>query len=345
MGMEISFVINPAGGVPVYKQLLRQFESKIKSGRLADGALVPSMNELAGELGISRETVKKVYSILRDRGYLEPRQGKGFYVRAAQESRRPSVLVLIDKMSICRQTMLNAFLQEVGEYVEPTIIVHNQNLDLYEYYLDLYLDQFDYYMVTPHFPRDEVSQRRMLKLTSRIPNRKMIVLDVLPHGLRGNFGAVYQDFENDAYDALGDGLTKFRRLSRLRVITMPTSMYGPSICKAVQRFCDDNGLNVEYLRTLPGDIARGDTFLVLNSQLDTGIADLADNVRDCGLRIGKDVFVIAYNEYPINRVVLGGLTTISTDFESMGRLAARMIVEKRMFKRKCDFGMIKRLTF
>ncbi len=343
--MEISFVINSSGGIPVYKQLVRQFESKIKSGKLADGAIVPSMNELAGELGISRETVKKVYSILRDRGYLEPHQGKGFYVKASHESRRTTVLILIDKMSIFRQTMLNAFLQDVGNHVEPTIIIHNQNLDLYEYYLDLNLDQFDYYIVTPHFPRDEQSQRRMLKLTSRIPNRKMIVLDVLPKNLRGNFGAVYQDFENDAYDALKDGLPKLKRSARLRVITLPTSMYGSSIRKAVQRFCEENDIGVEYYQTPPKEIYHGDTFLVLNSQLDTGISDLADNIRDSGMRIGKDVFIIAYNEFPINRVVLGGLTTISADFESMGQLAAQMIMKKKMFKRKCDFGMIKRLTF
>lgn len=343
--MPISFVINQSGGTPVYKQLIQQFEKNIRTGKLAAGEIVPSMNDLAKELDISRETVKKVYSILRDRGFLEPHQGKGFYVKGNDDSRRTTILILFDKMSIYKQTLLNTFIEEAGENVEPTILLHNQNLDLYEYYLDLYLDQFDYYIVTPHFPLDKESRKRMLKLTSRIPNRKMILLDNLPGELKGNFGAVYQDFENDAFDGLSPGLQKLKKSGRLNVITLPSSMYGEMVCKAVDRFCRTNGIDVRYFTEPPTEIHRNDTFLIVSSQLETGISDLADNIRACKLKIGKDVFIISYNEFPLNKVVLGGLTTISADFTMMGRLAAQMISEKRMFKQKCSFGMIRRYTF
>lgn len=95
----------------------------------------------------------------------------------------------------------------------------------------------------------------------------------------------------------------------------------------------------------PTDINKKDVFLLINSQLDSGISDLADNIDAKNLKVGKDVFIISYNEFPFNKVVLGGLTTISTDFVKMGELAAQMIVEKRLFKQKCDFGMIRRSTF
>ena len=163
--MAVSFVINTSGGVPLYKQLLQQFESKIKTGKLKSGDMVPSMNDLANQLNVSRETIKKVYSILRDRGYLEPRQGKGFYVKEQNSLRNLSILILFDKLSIYKQTILNSFLAEVGDGIETTFLIFNQNLDLLEYYLDLYLDQFDYYLVTPHCPLDEKSQKRMLLST------------------------------------------------------------------------------------------------------------------------------------------------------------------------------------
>ncbi len=343
--MSISFKINQSGGKPVYKQLIQQFETKIKSGRLQTGDMVPSMNELAKELDISRETVKKVYSILRDRGFLEPHQGKGFYVKCPDESRRLSVLILFDKMSVYKQTILNSFMAEMGSNIESTILLHNQNLDLYEYYLDLYLDDFDYYIVTPHFAFDEESQKRMHKLTSRIPNRKLIVLDRLPEGLKGNFGAVYQDFENDAYDGLKQGLQKIMKSGKLNMIKLPTSLYGDKVSLAVKRFCAEYGIELYSYQKPPEDIMKDDIFLVVNSQLDTGISDLADNISNNNLKIGKDVFIISYNEFPLNKVVLGGLTTISTDFEKMGRLAARMILDKKMEKIKCNFGMIRRATF
>ena len=327
--MAVSFVINTSGGEPLYKQLLQQFESKIKTGKLKSGDMVPSMNDLANQLNVSRETIKKVYSILRDRGYLEPRQGKGFYVKEQNSLRNLSILILFDKLSIYKQTILNSFLAEVGDGIETTFLIFNQNLDLLEYYLDLYLDQFDYYLVTPHCPLDEKSQKRMLKIISRIPNRKLIVLDVLPKNLRGNFGAVYQDFENDAYDGLAEGLDKIKIIGRLKVITLPTSLYGKQVIKAVDRFCEENGIVAMYYDAPPKKIYKNDIFLLISSQLDTGIAELNDNVISNNLTIGKDVFLISYNEFDLNKVVLGGLTTISTDFAKMGRLAAKMVKEKK----------------
>ena len=100
-----------------------------------------------------------------------------------------------------------------------------------------------------------------------------------------------------------------------------------------------------YYDAPPKKIYKNDIFLLISSQLDTGIAELNDNVISNNLTIGKDVFLISYNEFDLNKVVLGGLTTISTDFAKMGRLAAKMVKEKKLFKQKCDFGMTRRMTF
>lgn len=54
-------------------------EELVRSGEYPDGCLLPSMNELSAVLDISKETVKKAYSILRNKGYIDAKQGKGFY--------------------------------------------------------------------------------------------------------------------------------------------------------------------------------------------------------------------------------------------------------------------------
>ena len=56
--------IDPNSKNPIYKQLVNQVERALHSGKLTAGELMPSMNELAAKLGISKETVKKSYSIL-----------------------------------------------------------------------------------------------------------------------------------------------------------------------------------------------------------------------------------------------------------------------------------------
>lgn len=338
--------VDPLSGRPLYKQITEQIERAVRCGSLAPGELLPSMNSLAEELNISKETVKKAYAILRDKGIVTPRQGKGFYVTDPGDSDKPlSVLLLFDKISIYKQVLFNAFAEEIGAAADVTILTHNQSTDLLNFYLDENLDNYDYYVITPHFPLDAASQAQALKLLSRVPNRKLILLDRLIPAMPGNFGAVYQDFENDVYYGLAEGLDRLRSSSELKVITLPDSLYGSYICKGVDRFCKEFGIPVQYYDSIPETIGRHDTFLVLNSQLGDALVELSRNIKNAGLRVGTDVRIISYNEFPLNEVVLGGLTTISTDFQEMGRLAARMILDRKPSKIHCPFRMTRRNTF
>ncbi|MBR1705167.1 MAG: GntR family transcriptional regulator [Bacteroidales bacterium] len=343
--MEFTVKIDVGSKEPIYKQLLAQFERAVRDGRLAVGDQLPSMNDLAASTGISKETVKKAYGILGKRGLVVPKQGKGFYVADLSSDRRQQVLVLFDKFSVYKQIIFNTLAERLGDHAELTILTHNQSLDLFTYYLDTNLDRFDYYVVTPHFPLDEESQARAVKQIARIPNRKLVMLDRLQPGYPGHYGAIYQDFENDIYYGLTQGLDGRRHGSNLKVITLPQSLYGASIRKGVERFCTEHAIPVEFLTAAPEQISRGTTFLVLNSQLDEGLVDLARRIDALGLKIGTDVRIISYNESDMNEIVLNGLTTVSTDWRQMGRLAADMILERRLSKVHCDFRMIRRNTF
>ena len=342
--MSLQINLETGSKNPIYKQLVDQFEDAIRSGALKPGEQVPSMNDFALQLGISKETVKKTYVILREKGLLIPQQGKGFYVAEASDASKPRVLVLFDKLSIYKEVLYNSLAEELGDKADLTILTHNQNLDLFTYYLDNALDRYDYYVISPHFPLDEKSQAAALKLISRVPNRKLIMVDHWLQSYTGNYGAVYQDFENDVYDGLKQGLDKLAGTS-LKVITLPSSLYGPMICKGVDRFCLEFGIPVEYMTSAPDHINENETYLVVNSQLDSGLAALARRIKEQNLEVGKDVFIISYNEFDLNEVVLNGLTTISTDFKQMGHTAAMMILNRKSWKVHCDFKMTRRGTF
>lgn len=303
------------------------------------------MNDLADSMDISRETVKKAYNILTGKGVIVPKHGKGFYAADVSISCRPQVLVIFDKLSVYKQILFNSFSERLGNKAEITIVNHNQSVELLEFYLDNNLDNFDYYVVTPHFPLDAEIQKRVVKQLSRIPNRKLIMLDRLQPDFIGNFGAVYQDFENDIYDGLSAGWLPGCIDSKLRVITLPSSLYGRCIRKGVEKFAAQKKIDAEFLTSAPDTICKGDVFLVLNSQLDAGLVTLAKNIRNAGLIIGNDVRIISYNEYEMNELILGGLTTVSTDFRQMGFLAADMILSHQPQKIHCPFRMIHRNTY
>ena len=119
--MPETIKIDHESQVPVYKQIVGQVEALVRSGEYAEGCLLPSMNELSAMLDISKETVKKAYSILRNKGFIDARQGKGFYVSAAGVSEKMSVLVLFDKLSNYKQVLFNSFAGEIGDAAEITI--------------------------------------------------------------------------------------------------------------------------------------------------------------------------------------------------------------------------------
>lgn len=85
------FVVHVGDVVPIYRQLMRQIEDAIATGRLASGEQLPSHRELSEQLVIAPLTVKKAYDALEALGYLETVRGRGTFVRASATRRGPQV--------------------------------------------------------------------------------------------------------------------------------------------------------------------------------------------------------------------------------------------------------------
>ena len=342
----IRFFLDKNSRKPYYSQLLEQFEAAAKDGLLKEGEILPSMNVLANELDLSKETVKKAYGILCDRGLIEPRQGKGFYVKEPQ-GKYQRVLIISDAHSIYKQILLSAFqnrLSEKGDY-DVTVLVHNQNVDLLRYYLDLNLHAYDWFVVIPHFPFDCAIQKEVLRQLGRIPNRKLILLDRWTEDLPGNYGVVYQNFGNDACEALAPYADEIRGKGRLSIIAMDSSLYKNVIVEGLKNFAAENDIEAVISNGIPAEIRPGDVCLILSSQLENGLVAIKQKTEEAGLEIGRDVFIIGYNDFPLNDLVLGGLTTISTDFSLMGETAADMIVSGSPARIHNVFRLVRRKTF
>ncbi len=59
--------------------------ARIATGELEQGAQLPSVRGLAQQLTINPNTVAKAYNELTAEGWLESRQGLGYYVAAARQ--------------------------------------------------------------------------------------------------------------------------------------------------------------------------------------------------------------------------------------------------------------------
>jgi GntR family transcriptional regulator/MocR family aminotransferase len=72
--------VDRLGRQSLQHQIVRQIRQFILSGRLRQGARMPSTRGLAHELGVSRITVTLAYEQLSSEGYMEARRGSGMYV-------------------------------------------------------------------------------------------------------------------------------------------------------------------------------------------------------------------------------------------------------------------------
>ena len=72
--------IDPASGLPFYRQIVDQMGALIRSGGLPAGARLPSVRKLSGELMVSLITVRRAYQDLAAAGLIVQRQGQGSFV-------------------------------------------------------------------------------------------------------------------------------------------------------------------------------------------------------------------------------------------------------------------------
>lgn len=343
--MKPGIVVDLNSQIPVYKQLIKSVEDLVNNGWIDEGTFLPSMNELSKDLEISKETVKKAYSILREKGIIDSAHGKGFYVTNRGEN-KIKILLLFDKISTYKQVLYSSFATKIGPASEITIRLHNQDVELFDHFLEENLDNFDYYIITPHFPLQPDSQRRAVKTLKKIPNRKLVLLDHNICGLSGNYGAVYQDFEHDIEEGLKQASDHLKNYKKVNVMSMRGSMYAPLIEKGIKRYCTEHHVEYEIFHNInPDKINTQEAYIILNSQLDQEVIELIKTAKTKGCQIGKDIGIISYNESPINEIIMDGLTVFSTDFIQMGELAATMIIDKSFRKTKCDFKLIRRNTF
>ncbi|GIM29969.1 GntR family transcriptional regulator [Clostridium polyendosporum] len=76
----MKILISNKSGLPIYEQIKVQIKEQIMSGELAENEFLPSIRQLAKDLGISVITTTRAYSDLEAEGFIATMQGKGTFI-------------------------------------------------------------------------------------------------------------------------------------------------------------------------------------------------------------------------------------------------------------------------
>ena len=77
--------INSRSEMPIYLQLRNQIVKGIGKGELEQGEILPTVRQMAADLGVNAMTVSKAYQLLKAEGFIETDRRKGSIVCIPEE--------------------------------------------------------------------------------------------------------------------------------------------------------------------------------------------------------------------------------------------------------------------
>ncbi|WP_238857733.1 GntR family transcriptional regulator [Poritiphilus flavus] len=331
--------------IPKYRQIVDSLRDAIGKGFLQKGEKIPSINEVSEECLLSRDTVEKAYSILRQQNIIESVKGKGYYVARTDFSSKIKVLFLINKLSTYKMRIFNSFVATLGSKADVDLHIYHCEPSVFVAILSDKVTAYDQYVIMPHF-KDESLQHmgctdEILEVIRKIPEEKLIILDRNILSLSMKAGRIYQDFSEDIYNALTVGLDKIKNYRKVILVYPNKSVYPypKGIITGFKKFCAEHILDYEILDEIYDsmELRTRDLFITIE---ESDLVNLVKQVRDRHYKLGEDIGIISYNETPLKELL--GITVISTDFVKMGSEAAAMLLKDEKVIKKNDFNFIDR---
>ena len=309
---------------PKYLQIAEAIITEIEQEHLKLNDRLPSVNQLSKMAGVSRETVFKALNHLSEKGIVQSSNRQGYYVMKTEVNVHLRIFFLLDKFTTFKETLYRSFQQAIGKAGTVDIYFHHHNMTLLQSLISQNLPHYTHFVIVTFF-RENVSE-----ILNMIPASKRIILDSYEPDLDGSYGMVYQDFRNDILESLIGLKTQLEKYQRLITIAPGGLYHAASLIEGLEKFSEMTGFPSKILPNVdPSDFRSGDVYLTI-SAYDRELVEVIKLSRERGLTIGTDIGIISYNDTPVKEVLEGGITVISTDFEHMGKQAAKLILEKEV---------------
>ncbi|MET0244507.1 MAG: GntR family transcriptional regulator [Flavitalea sp.] len=331
--------VDHISAVPKYLQLADAIVSNVKSGKFGKGMLMPSINILSDELDISRPTTQKAYKHLQQSKVMDSVPGKCYFITGNISKSPLRIALFFNKLSAHKKIIYDAFIQTTGADVDVDLFIYNNDFFTFKNLLEPRLRDYSHYVIIPHFLDNSEGAARII---NRIPKHKLVLLDKHVEGVTGEFGSVYEHFENDIYSALAGAGKLVEKYNTIKIVFPESSYFPVEILKGFNLFCKEKKLSRLVINDLEEDkTKKGDLYITL---IETDLVLLVERMVNMNFVLGKDAGIISYNETPIKKIIREGITTISTDFQKMGEEAAKLILNNSTAKVRVPFSMIRRAS-
>lgn len=325
--------------VPKYKQIINSLFAAIENGDIKKNDKLPSVNELLIEFDISRDTIVRAYDYLKKLKYVESVPGKGYYIKKDDLVLKAKVFLLFNKLSAHKKIIYDAFAKELGDNATIDFFIYDNN---YRHFKNLIEQsksrEYTHYAIICHF--EEGGDDLINFIEKEIPIEKLIILDKRVELLGPKVGCIYQDFEKNIYEALAELNPQLKKYKQIKLLLRKKTYHPVEIKKGFLKFCGQFAYDFKIVEEIENEIIEKDTAYI--NLMENDLVTLIKKIKETTYILGKDVGIISYNDTPLKEILLDGITVISTDFEQLGREAAKQIVNKQKQQKENPFYVIQR---
>lgn len=303
-----------------HEQLVQGVINAIDDKLVVRGNMLPSVNSMVKELGYSSKTIVKAYKELIDRGIIESKNRRGYFVVNEATNQTMRIALMLYAFHPIQETFYNSFRMALGEDIQLDVFFHHSNIDIFETILSKIRGRYGMYVVAA------IPNKKTKKLLESIPMNRLLLVDRFEQ-LQGSYSHVTQEFENSTYSALEELLTPIKSFGSIELFYRSNSDHPQEIQKAFKNFLKDfkvkGKISPHYI---PGSVKKGTVYFTISD------GDLWRILKDCkeqGLEVGRDVGILSNSNDPVKEIICDGITTNSIDFSLMGQCAAEFIQNRQ----------------
>ncbi|MBP0904019.1 GntR family transcriptional regulator [Mariniflexile gromovii] len=309
-------------GTPKYKQIIASIEDAIVSGTLKKGDQLPSLNSIRDAHKLSRDTVLMAFNELKNRGIIQSVVGKGYYLINDNIEVSQKVFLLFDELNSFKEDLYNAFISNLGENVRVDTYFHHFNEDMFSKLIQENQGVYNHYVIMP------ANLKNTHLVLEALPKDKVYILDQT-HPELSEYAGIYQNFEKDIFNNLNMALPSIQNYKKI-ILLFDHNRQPQGMLKGFKDFCQLNAIANEVINSLQNrDLNKGEVYIIPD---DKNLLIAIKKIKEKEFTLSKDIGIISYNDTLLKEIVEGGITTISTDFNSMGERLAKMILNKEQLQ-------------
>jgi len=307
--------INHDSDIPKYQQIVNGINNAIAEHLLNKGDALPSVNSLCQNNQLSRDTVFKAYSVLKDQKIIESVPNKGYYVLG--ETRK--VLLVLDTFKAYKEVLYHSFVNNLPDNIITDVQFHHYNIDNFKTIINNSIGKYYKYVVM-NFDNKEIPS-----ILSVIANEKLLLIDWNIHSkVKSNY--IFQDFGKSFYQCLTEGKTLFEKYQEIHFVYPDYTYHPKETLEYFKKFCVDFDFKCKVITKLKGfEIKSGIAYISVSDRF---LGQFLEQCREKNLEPGKDVGFLSYNETPMKKFIYKGISVVSTDFKELGTKGAEFVANE-----------------